>query len=60
MRPEQNGQHFADDIFICIIVNEIFFFDLFFMKSVPRGPVDNKSALYQQFGTEKTASHDMS
>ena len=29
--PEQNGRHFADDIFICIFMNE--------------GPIDNNPAL---------------
>ena len=38
----------ADDIFICIFMNEKFcFFIRFPLKFAPKGPIDNKSALVQ-------------
>ena len=37
----QNGRHFAGDISKCIFLNE------FSLKFVPKGAVDNKSALVQ-------------
>ena len=43
----QNGRHFADDIFICIFVNEKF--DILIkisLKFVPKGPIDNKPVGY--------------
>ena len=44
--PGQNGRHFADDIFICIFVNEKFGILIkISLKFVPRGPVDNNPAL---------------
>ena len=43
--PEQNGRHFADNIFRCIFMNEIFcIFIKISLKFVPMGPIDNKSA----------------
>ena len=44
--PDRNGRHFADDILICIFVNEKFVFWLKFHWSfVPKGPIDNNLAL---------------
>ena len=46
--PWQNGPHFADDIFKCIILNEKFCILIrISLKFVPMGPIDNKSALVQ-------------
>ena len=45
--PGQNGRHFADDIFRCIFVNEMFCI-LLKKKSlnfIPKGPIDNNQAL---------------
>ena len=48
LRPRWNGHHFADDIFKCIYMNEIFFISISTsLKFVPKGPIDNKSALVQ-------------
>ena len=46
--PGQNGRHFTDDIFRCILPNENFCI-LFWisLKTVPKSPIDNKSALGQ-------------
>ena len=42
----QNGRHFSNDIFICIFINEKFCILIrISLKFVPKGPVDNKSAL---------------
>ena len=44
--PGQNGRHFADDIFRFIFVNEkIFILIKISLKFVPKGPIDNISAL---------------
>ena len=44
--PGQNGRHFADGIFRCIFVNEKFCILIkISMKFVPKGPIDNNSAL---------------
>ena len=44
--PEQNGRHFADDIFKCIFVNEKFCILIkISLKFVPWGPIDNNTAL---------------
>ena len=41
--PEQNGRHFADDIFICIFVNEKFCISSqISLKFVPKGQIYNK------------------
>ena len=46
--PWQNGPHFTDDIFKCIILNEKFCILIrISLKFVPMGPIDNKSALVQ-------------
>ena len=38
--PEQNGRHFADDIFRCIFVNEKFYSLIkISMKFVSKGPI---------------------
>ena len=44
--PGQNGRHFADDIFGCIFMNEMFFVWIkISLKFVPKGPIDNNPAL---------------
>ena len=46
--PEQNGRHFPDDIFKCIFFNENVKITIkFSLKVVPKGPIDDKSALVQ-------------
>ena len=44
--PEQNGCHFADDIFRCIFLNETFYILIkISLKFVPKGQIDNNPAL---------------
>ena len=45
--PGQNGRHFADDIFRCILLNETFYIliEIISLKFVPKGPIDNNPAL---------------
>ena len=48
LSPSTNGRHFAGDILKCIFLNEnVKISILFSLKFVPKGPVDNKSALVQ-------------
>ena len=43
---EQNGRRFMDDIFRCISWMKILFYDQnLLLKFVPKGPIDNNSAL---------------
>ena len=44
--PGQKGHHFADDILKCIFMNENFFISIqISLKFVPKGPIDNDTAL---------------
>ena len=44
--PGQNGCHFTDDIFKWILINKKFCILIWIsLKFVPKGPIDNKSAL---------------
>ena len=44
--PGQNGLHFADDVFGCIFVNEMFYILIkISLKFVPKDPVNNNTAL---------------
>ena len=44
--PGQNGHQFADDIFICILMNEkVCILIKISSRFVPRGPIDINSAL---------------
>ena len=48
LKPRQNGRHFADDIFKCIFLNENVWVPITFsLKFVPKGPINNISALVQ-------------
>ena len=48
LRSEQNGRHWADDIFNCIFLNEnVGVMIQIWLKFVPGCPIDNKSALVQ-------------
>ena len=43
----QNGCHFADDVFGCIFVNEkVCILIQISLKFVPKGPIDNTPALF--------------
>ena len=46
--PRQNGRHFADDTFKCIFLNEnVCILIEISLKCVPKGPINNMSALVQ-------------
>ena len=46
LRPRQDGQHFADDIFRHIFVNEKFcILSKISLKFVPKDPINNNPAL---------------
>ena len=48
LRPRQNRRHFADDIFKCIFLNENVWIAIkISLKFVPKGPINNISALVQ-------------
>ena len=49
LRPRQNGQHFADDIFKRIFFNEnVWIFIKISLKYVPKGPINKIPALFQK------------
>ena len=46
LRPRQNGRHFADAIFKCILLNENVWITIKnSLKFVPKGPINNIPAL---------------
>ena len=46
LRPRQNGRHFADDIFKCILLNENVWSSIkISLKFVRKGPINNIPAL---------------
>ena len=48
LRPRQNGRHFADDTFKRIFLNENITISIkISLKYVPKGPINNDSALVQ-------------
>ena len=48
LRPRQNGRHFADEIFKCILLNENVWITIKnSLKFVPKGPINNIPALVQ-------------
>ena len=48
LRPRQNGRHFADDMFMCIFLNENVWIPIeISLKFVPKGSINNKTALFQ-------------
>ena len=53
--PEQNGRHFADNIFRCIFMNKKCYIAIrISLKFVPKGHIDNKSALVQVMAWRRT------
>ena len=46
--PGQNGRHFAAEIFKCRFMNEKYCISIqISLKMIPKGPIENKSALVQ-------------
>ena len=59
--PRKNGRHFADNIFKCIFMNEKFCILIeISMKFVPKGPIDNNSALIQVMAWSRTGDKPLS
>ena len=55
--PGQHGRHFADDIFKRIFLKEKVRIAIHFsLKFVPKGPIDNKSALVQVMAWRQTGN----
>ena len=56
LRSRQNGQHFTDDFFKCIFVNgNIQILNTIWLKFVPKGPINNNTALVQLMAWRGTA-----
>ena len=52
---------FADNIFICILLNENFLIlNRISLKYVPYGPIDNKPSLIQMMGCRRTGDKPLS
>ena len=48
LRPRRNGQHFADDMFKCIFLNENVWIPIdISLKFVPKGSINNTPTLFQ-------------
>ena len=61
LRPRQNGRHFADDIFECILLNENVWIPIkISLKFVPRGPINNIPALVQIMGWRRPGDKPLS
>ena len=59
--PLQNGHHFADDIFKCILMKENLYISIWIqLKCVPKGPIDNMSALVQVMAWHWTGDKPLS
>ena len=59
--PGYNGCHFADDIFRCIFVNEIFCILIkISLKFVPKGPIDNNPAVVSIMAWSQTGDKRLS
>ena len=60
LRPRQNDRHFPDDILKCIFLNETAWFSIkISLKFVPRGPINNISALAWHRPGNKPSSEPM-
>ena len=60
LRPRQNGCHFADAIFRCIFVNEIFWiFIKISLEFVSEGPIDSNLTLVQVMAWHQTGDKSL-
>ena len=60
-RPRQNGRHFPDDIFKCMILNEnVWIPNTIRLKFVPKGQIDNNTALVQVMAWRRTGDKPLS
>ena len=61
LRLGQNGRHFADDIFKCILFDKTFrILNEIWLKYVPYGPIDNMAALVQLMAWRWTSTKPLS
>ena len=61
LRPRQNGRHFADDIFMCIFLNENVWIAIkISLKFVPKGPINNIPALVQTMAWRRPGDKPLS
>ena len=61
LRPRQNGRHFADDIFMCILFNEnCCILIKFSLKYVRKGPIDNNPTLVQIMAWRRSGDKPLS
>ena len=61
LRPRQNGQHFPDNIFQCIFVNDsVWILNTSWLKFVHRGPIDNNTALVHIMVGRQTGDKSLS
>ena len=61
LRPRQNGGHFADDIFKCIVLNESVWISIKMpQKFVPKGPINNILALVQKMDCRRPGDKPLS
>ena len=61
LRPNQNGRHFADDIFKCIFLNEnAWISSKISLKIVPKGPINKIPALVQIMAWRRSGDKPLS
>ena len=59
--PRQNGHHFADNIFKCIFLNENIWISIkISLKFVPKGPINNISALVKKMAWRRPGDNPLS
>ena len=59
--PRQNGRHFADDIFKCVLLNENEWISIKISpKFVPKGPINNIPALVQMMAWRRPSDKSLS
>ena len=55
--PLDKGPPFADDIFICILMNEKFCISIYIsLQFVPKSPIDNNSVLFRVMAWRRTGA----
>ena len=61
LMPRQNGRHFSDDIFKCILLNEnVWISNTVWLKFVPNGLIDNNTALVQMMAWHRIGDKPLS
>ena len=61
LRPRQNGRHFADYVFKCILINDNVWISLkISLKFVPKGPINNIPAMVQIMAWRRPGDNPLS